>query len=213
MPLPQKTVPMTAEDYLRNEESSPRRNEFVDGRIFAMSGGTRSHNIIAGNIYSLLRSHVRGSHCRAYMSDVKVRVEAANCFYYPDVMVSCEAYDKNSVFTACPALIVEVLSRSTAAIDRRDKVVAYRQIGSLQEYLIVAQRKQWVELHRRDPNGQWDVTEFGGGASLVLQALPGGSLEISIDAIYEDIEYGRETDWQVREGLADEWTEDGALDW
>src|SRR5271156_6653396 len=129
-----KPVYLTVERYLEEEERAALRHEYVDGRIFAMTGATRRHNIIAGNIYSMLRSHVRGSRCRAYVSDVKVHVESTNSFYYPDVMVSCDAYDAKAVFTDHPLVIVEVLSRSTAAIDRREKVLAYRKIESLREY-------------------------------------------------------------------------------
>jgi Uma2 family endonuclease len=125
MSVPGNVAHMSVDEYLSSEEHASVRREYVDGRVFAMTGVTKRHNIIAGNIYSILRAHVRGSQCRAYISDVKVRVEAANSFYYPDVMVSCEPFDHKSVFTSTPRLIVEVLSRSTAAIDRREKVLAY----------------------------------------------------------------------------------------
>ncbi len=116
-----KLTKMTVDEYMAFEMRATVRHEFVDGRLFAMSGATKRHNIIAGNIYSILRAHVRGSQCRAYVSDVKARVESMNIFYYPDVMVSCDLFDKDSTFAARPVLIVEVLSRSTAAIDRREK--------------------------------------------------------------------------------------------
>src|ERR1700678_3274194 len=112
---------ITAEEYLTEEAHAPLKHEYVDGRVFVMTGSTLRHNIIASNIQSILRTHVRGSRCRAYIADVKVKVESTNSFYYPDVMVSCDKYDDKSVFTCNPELVVEVLSRSTAAIDRREK--------------------------------------------------------------------------------------------
>jgi Uma2 family endonuclease len=198
---------------LSSEEHASVRREYVDGRVFSMTGVTKRHNIIAGNIYSILRSHVRGSQCRAYISDVEVKVESANSFYYPDVMVSCEPFDHKSVWTSAPRLIVEVLSRFTAAIDRREKVLAYRQIDSLREYLIVYQTKQQAELHRKNEDGHWDIFEFGQGAELKLESIPVGSLQMSVAAIYEDVNWmdvnrQPDGDWEVREEAHDDWLDE-----
>ncbi len=214
---PSKLQYVTVEDYLASEESSPVRREYVDGRVFAMTGVTRRHNVIAGNIHSILRAHVRGGPCRAYVSDVKARVKTANSFYYPDVMVACDQHDDRSLFTSSPVLIVEVLSRSTATIDRREKVLAYRQIESLREYLIVHQRKKRVELHCKNDQGGWDVVEYGPGTELVLQSIPTGPLTLSMEAIYEDVTWPRESEWKVREETEseeeDEEDEVGDLEW
>jgi len=207
-----KLTKMTVDEYMAFEKRATIRHEYVDGRIFAMTGATKRHNLIAGNIYSILRAHVRGSRCRAYVSDVKARVESMNIFYYPDVMVSCEAFEKDSTFTSSPVLIVEVLSRSTAAIDRREKMLAYKQIESLKEYLIVHQTKQLVELHRKSENGSWDVFEFALGTEMELGAIPVGSIKISLAAIYEDIEWPHENSWKVRED-AEDCQEAELLDW
>ncbi len=188
MPVPNKFMHMTVEQYLRSEATAPGRREFVDGQVFAMSGSTRRHNIIAGNIHSILRAHIRGSRCRAYMEAVKARVEAANCFYYPDVMVSCDEYDSKSVFTNSPVMIVEVLSPSTAAIDRREKRVNYMKIETLNELVIVHQKRQRIELYRRVSDGTWDVIKFGPGDDLVLESLSNGALTIPLAAIYEEVD-------------------------
>jgi Uma2 family endonuclease len=176
-----------------------------------MTGVTKRHNVIAGNLHSILRNHVRGSKCRAYISDVKARVEATNSFYYPDLMVSCEKYDAKSVYSNCPVLVVEVLSRSTAVIDRREKVFAYRQIKDLKEYLIVHQTKKKVELHRKNDQGIWQITEFGEGAELQLDSIPVGPLRFPLESIYEDVDW--EQDLAVHEELDDEWFAEAAFDW
>jgi len=211
---------MSSEEYLAREENASVRHEYVDGLLFAMTGTTRKHNLISINICTRLREHLRRSRCRVYMSDVKARVEFTNSFYYPDVMVACDKFDKKSVFTASPVLIVEVLSRKTATTDRREKAYAYKQIESLQEYLIVHQSRKRAELHRRNKQGNWDIFEFGTGAELTLESIPVGTLKLSMDEIYEDVdsepghlEVGEnaEAEWDEEEKEGDEEADD--LDW
>ena len=216
MPAKNKFSYITREEYLAQEKRSLLRHEYVGGSTFAMTGVAYRHNIIAGNLFSILHAHVRGSQCRATMSDMKAYVESMNSYYYPDVMVSCGRYLDEAVVAANPILIVEVLSRSTAAVDRREKVLAYRQIESLSEYLIVHQRKQSVELHRRKENGTWEVFEFDADdAELVLESIPTGSLKVSFEAIYESVNWGS-GDHEVREAAEAGWgqaDEEAILDW
>jgi Uma2 family endonuclease len=211
MSTSRKIQEMSVEEYLASEERASVRHEYIDGRVFAMSGVTKRHNVIAGNLFSILRNHVRGSRCRAYVSDVKARVQATNSFYYPDLMVSCEKYDEKSVYSDCPVLLVEVLSRSSAMIDRREKVLAYRQIEALQEYLIVHQTKKKVELHRKNDRGNWEIVEFVEGAEPQLDSIPVGPLRFPLESIYEDVDW--EQDLAVHEELDDEWFAEAALDW
>jgi Uma2 family endonuclease len=215
MALPNRHLPVSVDDYLAQEEYSSVRHEYIDGQLFAMTGTTRLHNTIALNIASIFRSHLKGSGCRVYMSDVKLQVEATNSFYYPDVMIACDAYNSTSVMTNCPVLIVEVLSRSTTAIDRREKVLAYRQLPSLNEYLIVHQRKQLLELHRKDEHGSWHVLEFGRGDLLMLDAIQCSPLTLPVEAVYEDADWAPASDLEVREEAAPGWQDEevDTLDW
>jgi Uma2 family endonuclease len=214
MQRPGKNAFITVDEYLANEEQSSIRHEYVNGQIFSMSGTTNRHNIIAGNIHSIIRPHVRGSSCRVYISDVKARVESTNCFYYPDVMVSCQSYDRKTVYTNTPTLIVEVLSRSTAAIDRREKMSTYKTLPSLKEYLIVHQSKQRVELHRRTVEGTWEILEFGPSDQIDLTSIPTGPLTMSMSAIYEDVDFGDDGEGSVQESVAEYGTIDASeLDW
>lgn len=106
---------LTAEEYLNLEQDAEIRHEYVAGQIYAMAGASEAHNLIAGNIFALLRPHLRGSSCRTFISDMKVKVKAqkADIFYYPDLLVTCDSNDNKKCFKTSLNLIVEVLSNST----------------------------------------------------------------------------------------------------
>jgi Uma2 family endonuclease len=135
---PQRPQKMTAEEYLEWEAKQEFRYEYVDGKILAMTGGSIPHNDIALNFYTTLRPHLRQKSCRVNVSDVKVKASKNNRYFYPDLVVTCEPDDlKSRDFIEHPKVIVEVLSPSTASYDRGDKFKYYRQIPSLQEYVLV----------------------------------------------------------------------------
>lgn len=147
---------ITPEDYLQLEAGSPIKHEYLDGVVYAMAGASDAHVTIAGNLFALLRSHVRGSGCRVYISDMKARIEKCNRYYYPDVMITCNSLDQdNSGEKRFPKLIVEVLSDSTEAFDRGDKFIDYQTLESLQEYVLINTRHQRVECFRRHESGHW----------------------------------------------------------
>jgi Uma2 family endonuclease len=206
---------MTVDEYLASEELASVRHEYVDGQVFAMTGATRRHNIIAGNIHSLLRAHIKGGPCRVYISDVKVRVETANCFYYPDVMVSCDRFDAKSVFTGNPTLLVEVLSPSTSSIDRREKLTAYKLIASLKEYVIVHQKTKRVQIYRKDSSELWHVSDVTAGEDFIITSIPGSTLTVNIDEIYADVDGGEidESGFEVCEEASSDLLEAGDLVW
>ncbi|MEM6253511.1 MAG: Uma2 family endonuclease [Cyanobacteria bacterium P01_D01_bin.156] len=151
---------LSVDDYLRLEAESPIKHEYIDGQVYAMAGASDSHVTISLNLASLLRSHVRGTGCRAYMSDMKTRVESRNRFFYPDVMVTCDPRDQETdTYKKFPKLVIEVLSKSTEAFDRGDKFAAYQALESLQEYVLINTRHQRVEIFRRNDSGLW-VLQF-----------------------------------------------------
>ncbi|HEY9871564.1 MAG TPA: Uma2 family endonuclease [Candidatus Obscuribacterales bacterium] len=186
MSIPAHDLQLSVEEYLRLEESSDVRHEYVSGRIFAMVGSTEAHNAIVVNLTIAIGSQIRGSGCRAFSTDMKLRVEATNSFYYPDVMVSCESYQAKAIFKQAPCLLIEVLSPSTIDIDRREKLLAYQNITSLNEYAIVYQEERRVELYKRREN-EWTVTVHTGADSLVLTPAPGLELNVSLDEVYEGV--------------------------
>jgi Uma2 family endonuclease len=182
------TVSLLAEaDYLSGEATSPIRHEYVAGQVYAMAGASKAHNIIALNIASHIRQHLRGSPCRSFIADMKVRVGLCNAYYYPDVVVTCSDQDTAPAspkdYLTAPALVVEVLSESTEAIDRREKMHAYATLASLQEYLLVDSRTRQAELYRKLPDGGWEQWIATPGELLKLDSL---GLELAVDDLYEE---------------------------
>ena len=181
-----QSVYLTPEEYLHLEEKSDTKHEYINGYAYAMAGASDSHVTIAGNLFALLRNHVRGSGCRVYISDMKARIEKQNRYYYPDVMVSCDERDKeNTTFKKFPCLIVEVLSDSTEAFDRGDKFADYQLLETLQEYVVINTKRQRVECFRRNNEGLWVLQSYTSEQkSFQLQSI---NFEAEINALYEDV--------------------------
>jgi Uma2 family endonuclease len=199
MQQPVSTGNVSVEEYLRREERSTTcKHEYVNGQVFAMTGSTRRHNRISANVFAILNDFLKETPCEPFIGDVMVRVEAANCFYYPDVMVTCDESNDTAVFADFPVLIVEVLSPSTAQTDRREKLANYRRISSLKEYLIVHQRRKCVQLFCKSDSGDWSTSriEFG---SILLSSLPKGPLHIDIDQIYDRVRFQKRSANRVEE--------------
>ena len=177
--------PLTAEEYLKFEQDGDIRHEYVAGQIYAMAGASEEHNLITGNIFALIRPHLRGGTCRAFVADMKVKVETqqADIFYYPDLLVTCDPEDNQKYFKTSPNLIVEVLSGSTETTDKREKRVNYQTIESLQEYVLVSQDEIKVEVYRRD-NDNWTVETLNTNDNLNLDSV---GLNLTIADIYEDV--------------------------
>jgi Uma2 family endonuclease len=147
----------TPEEYLEIEESSTIKHEYIQGHIYAMVGASKAHVILTGNLVTLLNNHLRGTGCIVYSTDMKIRIEAANTFYYPDVAVTCDERDRTSSenFIRYPRLIIEVLSRKTEAFDRGDKFADYKTLETLEEYILVNQYQMSLERFQRNAEGFW----------------------------------------------------------
>ena len=179
-------LPMTAEEFLAWDETQTLRHEFMRGEIFAMAGGEDRNNTAAGNLYMALRQHLRGSACRVYASDVKLRIDAADCYFYPDVMVTCSAADlEDRLIKREPVLVVEVLSASTAAFDRGEKFAAYRQAPKLTEVLLVDVQRRRCDLYREGADGLWVLHPSEPGAGVRLASV---ELDVSGADLWADIE-------------------------
>lgn len=176
----------SVEEYLKAEESSETRHEYLGGQIFAMAGASEEHNLIVGSIYALLRSHLRGTSCRPFVSDMKIKVETekVDIFYYPDIIVTCDPQDNDRYVKTRPNLIVEVLSDSTKTTDKREKLVNYQTLASLQEYVLVSQDEIKVEVYRQDALGNWSIQTLGKSDRLELNSV---GLTLTMADIYEDI--------------------------
>jgi Uma2 family endonuclease len=180
--------PLSVEEYLKLEETSQKRHEYVAGNVYAHAGGTRRHDVICGNLFALLWNASRGGPCRVHTADRLLRA-SDDVIYYPDVMVVCppegEVEDNEALFEDSPSLIVEVTSPTTEATDRREKMLAYRRIPSLRAYLIVAQESQRVERHWRDEAGRWWQAEAVGPEGVV--PVPRPEVELTLEQIYEGL--------------------------
>ncbi len=173
---------ISQQEYLEMELASPVKHEYIAGQIYAMTGTSDAHNFISLNLASILRNHLKGTPCRVFMSDVKVKLDLADSFYYPDVMVSCEPAP-NSYYRERPCLVVEVLSSSTAKFDAGEKRLDYQSLPSLQEYALVSQECMDVRVWRREESG-WAVTIYTDGTTIPFTSV---NLAIPIEQIYEEV--------------------------
>ena len=181
----------TPGEYLKMEERSEIRHEFVNGEIWDMSGGTATHNKIAVNLSFALESIIRKNKlpCRSFVNDLRLHIKKANLYTYPDVMLICgkiefDAGRQDVVLN--PLVIFEVLSDSTSNFDRSQKFAAYRQIPSLQEYVLIDQARVSVEIFRRDKTKFW-VFQALEEMNDILK-LKAVGIEVSVAAIYEGVE-------------------------
>lgn len=178
---------ISPETYLEVEQDSPLKHEYRQGQAYAMAGANNAHVLIAGNLFAMLRNHLRGSSCLTYISDTKAHIESINTYYYPDVMVSCDQRDRAfDNFLRYPCLIVEVLSSTTEAFDRGDKFADYRQINSLQEYVLVSQTRMRVECFRRNSEGQWVLYSYGEADEIQLTSV---NFYSHVVDLYEDVTF------------------------
>ena len=180
-----KPLNLTVSEYLQLELESEVRHEYIAGEVYAMAGASEEHDLICGNIYVKLRQHLRGSGCRVFSSDMKVKIEELDIFYYPDISVTCDDRDREKYFKKSPCLLVEVLSNATKRVDRNEKLVNYLEIQSLQEYVLVSQERVKVEIYRKDENGNWNATVLGETDVFSLESV---GLKMSMGEVYEDVD-------------------------
>ncbi len=174
MSLPQAKIPLGPDDYLAWELEQSGRHEYIDGEVFAMGGASDGHGTVALNLAALLHGALRGTPCRPFVADMKVHVEAVNSFFYPDLVVTCDPRDRRpeaNYAKRYPALIIEILSPSTEAYDRGRKFAAYRQLESLQEYVLVSLDERRIEVFRRDASGFWVLHPLAFDAVLELHSI------------------------------------------
>ena len=172
-------------DYIALETGAAQKHEYVAGFVYAMAGAGERHNRIALNVAVRLRAAARGSHCGVYISDMKVRIENGPVYYYPDVMLSCEPAQPDSLFKEAPCLIAEVLSPTTAAIDTREKLRAYLGIASLRYYLLVESERVAVSYYVRGRDGEWLMATLDSGERVVVECGP-VQAALALPEIYED---------------------------
>ena len=178
---------ISPDEYLRRERMSDFRSEYLGGRIVAMSGASRAHNLIVFNLGGHLHAHLRGQGCEGYVADMKVRLAGSLRYVYPDLVVVCgepEFQDEKEDVVANPLLVIEVLSDSTEAFDRGEKWNGYRRIPSLAEYVLIAQHRPQVERFvRQGELWTYDSAE-GLDAAVTLSSI---GLTLPLHEIYEGV--------------------------
>jgi Uma2 family endonuclease len=179
---------MSAEAFLEWEKSQTEKHEYLAGRVYevhAMVGARDAHVTVSLNVASLLKQHLRGGPCRVYISDMKLRVDPADSYFYPDVFVTCDARDRqDETCKRFPCLIVEVLSDSTASYDQGQKFALYRQLDTLQEYVLIDPHRVTVDCFRRDASGHWVLYPFAGDDTVDFQSV---AFTAPLPTLFEDV--------------------------
>lgn len=174
------------EEYLEGELAGEIKHEYIYGEVYAMAGTSDRHNRIAGNIFSKIDNHVGDSEGETFIESVKLKADAQT-FYYPDVMVACDRAPESAYYREEPILVVEILSPSTERTDRNEKLTVYKNISGLQEYVIIWQEKIQIEIHRRQPDGNWLTFIYDDNdEEIELQSL---NLKIKIQEIYRRVRF------------------------
>lgn len=175
-------------DYLDGEKISDIKHEYMDGQVYAMSGASANHNLLAGNIYTAFNVHLKKKPCRPYTSDMKVKTGSR--YFYPDVLVDCSDIAGDSHFTESPVILLEVLSKSTRRMDETTKRLAYTQIPTLQEYVLIEQDIVNVEVMRRETH--WQSEHYYLGDDVTFNAV---GLTIAVAEIYDRVKNEDVREW------------------
>lgn len=187
MPLKKEQVSISEGDYLRGEHHAKFKHEYVDGQIYAMVGASANHNHLSLNVASRFKNHLRDSPCDVFQSDFKVKVGTR--FFYPDVVIRCDNDD--DYYTEKPIIIVEILSSTTAKYDRSFKLLNYKRIPSLIEYVMIEQGKCFVEVYRLIDE-VWDYTAYVLDDDVNFKSI---GLTLSVETIYDNVDNIELREW------------------
>jgi Uma2 family endonuclease len=178
---------ITPQEYLQMERAAEEKSEYYEGHVYAMSGASLKHNRIAMNLYGEVRNFLKGKNCEILPGDMRVKTPSSNAYMYPDAMIVCDEPDlEDEMFDIAknPSVIIEILSPSTRSIDKKKKFFFYRQIPSLQEYIMIDSLKKFVHVVSRKANDTWqfeDISEQTGELSIRTIGF-----KISFDEIYHN---------------------------
>jgi Uma2 family endonuclease len=177
-----KTAFISEEEYLEAEKNNETKHEYFDGEVFAMAGGHQNHNLLTGNTFGEIRSHLKGTPCKVFQSDMKVRIDDGNKYFYPDVVVTCEE-ESEAYFLNSPRLIVEVLSKSTRSFDKGLKRLVYQNMPSLEEYVLIEQDFVEIEVFRKAAG--WQSTYYFLNDEITFTSI---DLTLPVVEIYQQVD-------------------------
>lgn len=186
----QTKIRYTPQEYLAIERGAEERSEYFDGEIFAMGGASEQHNLIGGNIFASLHFQLKTRPCKVYSSDMRVKVNETGLYTYPDVVALCapsqfDDHQKDTLIN--PALIIEVLSKSTEGYDRGEKFAHYRKIETLMEYVLIAQNKHHIERYVRQQDNNWLMSEtYNVQDTIKLVSI---DCSLALAEIYDKVEF------------------------
>lgn len=188
---------LTPEEYLEFERGSAEKHEYYNGEIFAMGGASARHNTINFNTGIALGAQLKGTRCRGYANDQRVKIPATELYTYPDLVIVCgePVFEHGDTLTN-PTLIVEVLSPSTESYDRGEKFDHYRKLSSLAEYLLVAQSKCHIIHYARQSDHTWLLTEYDDLKSVI--SLPAINCRLALADVYDRVEFGEEAFIEIK---------------
>jgi Uma2 family endonuclease len=193
MVLAKKYNLMSEQAYLDGELLSDIRHEYIEGEVYAMFGAHKYHNQIVMTVSNVFYNHLLGKPCQPYASDMKVKIDRK--YFYPDVMVDCSQVDAD-YYIEQPSIIVEVLSKSTRQHDKTVKRLAYFQIASLKEYVLIEQDFVEIEFWSRDENNYWQQSVYYLGDDMTFQSI---ELTVSVEDIYRQVKNADMLAWWERE--------------
>lgn len=172
-------------EYFAWEEQQLEKYEYINGEVYAMSGGSKNHSLISVRFITLFSNHLETSDCEIGNSDLRVNIAETNNYTYPDVSVTCDNRDKNTTqYITYPCLIVEVLSASTEAYDRGGKFRMYRNNPNLQDYLLVSSTSIEIDLYHRKDNNEWIIINYQAGDTIELKSI---NLSFAIEQVYRGL--------------------------
>jgi Uma2 family endonuclease len=181
---------ISPEEYLAIERASQEKHEYFNGQMFAMTGASRKHNLIAGNTFAQTHSQIAGGPSEVYTADMRVKVSPTGLYTYPDIVIACDdpKFEDDQLDTLLnPRVIFEILSPSTEAYDRGEKSEHSRRLDSLQEYLLVAQDRIHIEHFRRDLEGGWRFQETEELTSVIR--LESVQCELQVSDMYARVQF------------------------
>lgn len=185
--VPSHSPKLTPLEYFAWEEQQLCRHEYINGQVYAMSGGSQNHSRISLKLAALLDNHLSNGNCRVFNSDCRVNLVGTHDYTYPDASVSCDPRDKTTTqYITYPCLIAEVLSNSTEAYDRGNKFFRYRQNPQLQDYMLVSSQEIAIDLYCRTETGRWEIINYRTGDTVALQSI---NLNFPIEQVYRGIDF------------------------